>query len=25
LHIWIQREKVHKKHNKPFVGQNLVD
>ena len=25
LHIWIQREKLRQKHNKPFVCQNLVD
>jgi hypothetical protein len=25
LHIWIQREKLRQKHNKPFMGQNLVD
>ena len=24
LHIWIQREKLRYKHNKPFMGQNLV-
>jgi len=24
LHIWIQREKLRYKHNKPFMCQNLV-